>query len=73
MGLTSKDSTRMRGLYTFCLLKPGSMTYTIPSMVRDVSATFVLTTTFRPGGPPTTRGPGAAENIFLCCAGGSDE
>ena len=26
MGETSSDSTRMRGLYTFCLEKPGSMT-----------------------------------------------
>ena len=33
MGDTSSDSTRMRGLYTFCFAKPGSMTYTMPSMV----------------------------------------
>ena len=26
MGETSSDSTRMRGLYTFCLEKPGSTT-----------------------------------------------
>lgn len=33
-----------RGL-TFCLANPGSITNTTPSMVRDVSAMFVDTTT----------------------------
>ena len=28
--------------------KPGSTTYTMPSIVREVSAMFVLTMTFRP-------------------------
>lgn len=42
---------------TFCLLNPGSTTYTMPSMVSDVSAMLVLTTTFRPGGPPGYLGP----------------
>ena len=43
MGDTSSDSTRMRGLYTFCFAKPGSITYTMPSMVSDVSAMLVDT------------------------------
>ena len=67
IGVTSRDSTRIRGLYNFCLEKPGSTTYTIPSMVRDVSATFVDTMTFRPGGPPGIRGGGAGSNICCCC------
>jgi len=37
-------------LLTFCLEKPGSTTYTIPSIVREVSAMFVLTMTLRPEG-----------------------
>lgn len=64
MGDTSKLSTRMRGLYTFCLAKPGSITYTMPSMVSDVSAMFVDTTILRPSGPPGTEGGGA-------CRGGT--
>ena len=45
MGDTSSDSTRIRGLYTFCFAKPGSITYTMPSIVSDVSAMFVETCT----------------------------
>ena len=69
MGDTSSDSTLMRGLYTFCLAKPGSITYTMPSMVSDVSAMLVDTTILRPGGPPSRAGGGA------CMGGGglSDE
>lgn len=59
MGETSRDSTRMRGLYTFCLAKPGSITYTMPSMVSDVSAMLVDTMILRPFGPPVERGGGA--------------
>lgn len=33
------------GGLTFCLANPGSITNTTPSMVRDVSAMFVDTTT----------------------------
>ena len=73
MGLTSSDSTRMRGLYTFCLAKPGSMTYTMPSMVSDVSAMLVLITILRPGGCPGLRDGGAGSKIFCCIAGGSVE
>jgi hypothetical protein len=65
IGLTSSDSTLIRGLYTFCLLNPGSTTYTIPSIVKDVSAILVDTTTLRPGGPPGYLGPGASLNIYI--------
>lgn len=73
MGETRRDSTRMRGLYTFCLAKPGSITYTIPSMVRDVSAMLVDTTIFRPAGPPGRVGGGAGSKISCCCFGGRVE
>lgn len=55
------------------LTNPGSTTYTMPSMVRDVSAMFVETTTFRPGPPPGLVGPGAASKMRCCAAGGSEE
>src|SRR6266702_1224353 len=67
IGETRRDSTRMRGLYIFCLEKPGSTTYTIPSMVREVSAMFVEMMTFRPGGPSGTRGEGAGSKMRCCC------
>lgn len=51
MGETKRDSTLIRGLYTFCLAKPGSMTYTMPSMVSEVSAMLVETTILRPAMP----------------------
>ena len=73
MGETSRLSTRMRGLYTFCFEKPGSTTYTIPSIVSDVSAMLVETTILRPGAPPGARGAGAALKMSCCCCGGSDE
>lgn len=38
-------------MLTFCLAKPGSITKTTPSIVRDVSAIFVDTTTFLPIAP----------------------
>jgi len=37
-----------RGLYDFCFENPGSITYTIPSIVRDVSAIFVARITYEP-------------------------
>eukprot|EP00958_Prasinococcus_capsulatus_P025993 scaffold4518_cov410-Prasinococcus_capsulatus_cf.AAC.13 len=58
---------------TFCFEKPGSMTYTIPSIVRDVSAMFVDTTILRPAGPSGVRGWGAASNIRVCWCGGNVE
>ena len=73
MGDTSRDSTRMRGLYTFCLAKPGSITYTMPSMVSDVSAMLVDTTILRPCGPPGLVGGGAGSKMSCCCFGGSVE
>eukprot|EP00438_Fugacium_kawagutii_P026864 Skav221160 [mRNA] locus=scaffold85:148155:154619:+ [translate_table: standard] len=72
-GETSKDSTRIRGLYTFCFAKPGSTTYTMPSMVMEVSAMFVATTTFLPGAAPGNLGPGAGSKIFCCSWGGNEE
>ena len=66
MGDTSSDSTRMRGLYTFCLLKPGSITYTMPSIVSDASAMLVAAMTLREPG-------GAGSKILLCISDGSAE
>ena len=54
---------------TFCLAKPGSMTKTIPSMVREVSAMLVDTTTFRPMAPFGLLGGGGSK-IRCCCWGG---
>lgn len=45
----------------------------MPSIVSEVSATLVETTTLRPGGPPGNFGPGASLKIFCCAAGGRDE
>ena len=47
---------------TFCFENPGSMTNTIPSMVSEVSAMFVETTTFLPMAPLARFG-GAFSNI----------
>jgi hypothetical protein len=58
---------------TFCFENPGSTTYTIPSMVREVSAMLVLTTSFRPVTPPGYLAGGASLNISCCCLGGRDE
>jgi hypothetical protein len=44
---------------------PGSTTNTMPSIVKDVSAIFVLTTTFRPGGPPETLAAGTVSQDKL--------
>lgn len=51
IGETNSDSTLILGLNTFCFENPGSTTYTIPSIVNDVSAIFVATTHLRPGYP----------------------
>lgn len=72
MGETSKDSTRILGLYTFCLAKPGSITNTTPSMVKEVSAMFVETTTFLPIAPFGLFG-GASSKILCCRLGGRVE
>ena len=50
---------------TFCLANPGSMTNTTPSMVREVSAMFVDTTTFLPTAPLALVAGGASK--ILCC------
>lgn len=44
-GVTMRDSIPVLALQLFCLQKPGSITQMMPSMVRDVSAIFVATTT----------------------------
>ena len=44
-----REKERERETLTFCFENPGSTTNTIPSMVREVSAILVLTTTFLPG------------------------
>jgi hypothetical protein len=46
-GVISSDSMPVRGVKLFCLQKPGSITYTMPSMVSDVSAMLVASTTLR--------------------------
>lgn len=53
----------MRGLYTFCFANPGSITYTMPSMVSDVSAMLVLMMIFRPAGPSGRAGGGACRQM----------
>ena len=63
----------MQSNLTFCFEKPGSTTYTMPSIVREVSAMFVLTTSFRPAGPPGYLGGGASLNMSCCCLGGREE
>jgi hypothetical protein len=63
----------IRSCLTFCLLNPGSTTYTMPSIVSDVSAMLVDTMTFLPGGCPGARAAGASLNISCCCLGGSEE
>lgn len=50
---------------TFCLEKPGSMTNTTPSIVRDVSAILVDTTHLRPMAPLDLLG-GAGSKIRCC-------
>lgn len=57
---------------TFCLAKPGSITNTTPSMVKDVSAIFVETTTLRPIAPLALLG-GAGSKILCCKFGGRVE
>ena len=58
---------------TFCLAKPGSITYTMPSMVSDVSAMLVETMILRPAGPPGRAAGGAGSKMRCCCWGGSVE
>jgi hypothetical protein len=58
--------------FTFCLANPGSITNTTPSMVSDVSAMLVDTTTFLPMAPFGLFG-GAGSKILCCKAGGKVE
>jgi hypothetical protein len=55
----------VQAFYTSFAL-PQSMTYRIPGMVRDVSATFVATTTRR---VPA----GGGSNTFICFSVGNNE
>ena len=48
------------GSYVFCFTNPGSTTNLTPGTVRDVSAMFVASTTFRT--------PGAHSSNAACCA-----
>ena len=64
MGVTMSDSMPLRGLYVFCLQKPVSITKQIPSIVSDVSAMFVPSTTLRAPG-------GVFSKILACCSDGS--
>ena len=57
---------------TFCFAKPGSMTNTTPSIVREVSAIFVETTHFLPTAPFGLFG-GAGSKILCCRFGGRVE
>lgn len=57
---------------TFCFANPGSITNTTPSIVREVSAIFVDTTTFRPMAPLGLLG-GAGSKIRCWRFGGSVE
>ena len=70
IGVTRSDSTRICGLYTFCLEKPGSIT--TPSIVNDVSAILVDTTIFRPIASLGLFG-GAGSKIRCCKFGGNVE
>lgn len=54
------------------MAKPGSITNTTPSIVKDVSAMFVDTTTLRPIAPLGLFG-GAASKILCCKFGGRVE
>ena len=65
MGETSRLSTLMRGLNTFCLANPGSMTKTMPSMVILVYAMLVAMMILRPL-MPFLLGLGGGSKI-LCC------
>ena len=65
-GTTWSDSMPVRALNEFCLQKPVSTTYTMPSIVSDVSAMFVARMTLRPSG-------GAASKMRACASAGSVE
>ena len=75
---TSFNTTHTRAVFfrayvrTFCLENPGSMTNTTPSMVREVSAMFVETTTLRPMAPLGLVG-GADSKILCWSVGGRVE
>jgi len=60
-----KEATHERGLYSFCFAKPGSTTYLMPSMVNDVSAMLVASTTLR--------APGGVFSKILACSTNSND
>ena len=72
IGLTRRLSMRRRGLYTFCFESPGSTTYTIPSIVSEVSAILVAKIIFLPGMPSLFL-PGGSSKILFYYYGGSVE
>jgi hypothetical protein len=55
---------RSLGLYTFYFERPGSITYTIPSIVREVSAILVEITILRPAIPALFLGGAASKILF---------
>ena len=66
---TSGDTEIKR---TFCLAKPGSITKTTPSIVSEVSAMLVDTTTFLPTAPFDRRAGGGSK-MRCWRLGGRDE
>lgn len=64
IGDTNKDSTLILGLNTFYLENPGSITYTIPSIVKEVSAILVAIIIFLPGIPFLLVGGGASKILY---------
>jgi hypothetical protein len=69
IGETKRLSTLTLGLNTFYFEKPGSITYTIPSIVKEVSAILVETTIFLPGNPFLFEGGGASKILYCKCIG----
>lgn len=72
IGETNKLSTLILGLNTFYLENPGSTTYTIPSIVKEVSAILVAIIIFLPGIPFLFLGGGLSK-ILYCILGGKEE
>jgi hypothetical protein len=62
IGVTCNESMPILGLNTLSLQKPVSMTYLMPSIVSDVSATLVDTMIFRASD---------FSKIFTCCSAAS--
>ena len=66
MGVTTRLSIPVLGLYEFYFANPQSITYIIPSIVKLVSAMFVARTTFL---APL----GVGIKILACWSDGKDE